>query len=162
MKNLPTLRDCLLVLTLGISVFCSMMIITWAKTKEVSYRPLVQDLRLINAVEVVDVLDQYKIDYRVDFENHLLYVNQQQTIDAKVALARIGLSIDYPKFSKHSDLQQAFDELAKSLHHQQQDLPYTQQPWFMELVRLVLAAFMVILVVVRPLIKELFDFKDEE
>ncbi len=165
MNNIPAVRYLVLLLVFAISLVFSVMLITWSREPEVNYRPLVQDLRLVDAVVVVDVLEQYKIDYRIDLKTHLLYVNRRQTDEARIALARTGIGIDYPKFSKHQELQQAFDELKLSLDKQQRAQPIFEQPWFSELIRQALAALVLIvlmLAIVRPALATFIGEKPEE
>ena len=97
-----------LLFILGLSLIIAIYVITWANDKSVIYRPLIQDMRLVDAVKISDILDQERIYYYADVKNHMLYVNQAQSELARVSLAKIGLVIEYPKITKHDDLNKAY------------------------------------------------------
>ncbi|MCP4255833.1 MAG: hypothetical protein GY775_21020, partial [Candidatus Scalindua sp.] len=102
-----------LLLVLGISMLLAIFVVKWANEDSPVYRPLIQDMRLVDSVKIADVLDQERIYYYADVKNHMLYVNQEQSELARVSLAKIGIVIEYPEITKHSDLNKAYDEFIK-------------------------------------------------
>ena len=150
---------------LGVSLIISIYIIAWANDKTPIYRPLIQDMRLVDAVKISDVLDQERIYYYADVKNHMLYVNQEQTELARVSLAKIGLVIDYPEIVKHDDLNKAYAEFIKQQKESEVSGPIWQQRWFIQVVKLVMGALVVIVLilsVVRPALKEIIDSEEEK
>ena len=144
--------------TLVLAIVTSIFIINWAKSENLMFRPLIQDMRLIDSVKVADVLDQEKIEYYSDVKNHILYVNQAKTEQARVALAKVGFVIEYPAITKYNDLHKAYDEFVKQQNELKAEGPIWEEPAFVILVRLVIGGLVVIvliLAIVRPLLKEL-------
>jgi flagellar biosynthesis/type III secretory pathway M-ring protein FliF/YscJ len=136
-----------------ISFMLTIFIIRWAKTDEPEYRPLLSDMRLLDAVKVADILDRTNIDYRADVQNHILYVNKEHSVQARIELAKIGIVIEYPKFVETADLNEAYKKLSQQLSDEANNRPYYQQNWFYKVVKLLLAVLVIIvliLVVVRP------------
>ena len=115
-------------MTLGISLIIAIFVIIWAKTESPVYRPLIQDMRLVDSVKIADVLDQERIQYRADVTNHMLYVNQAQSQLARISLAKIGYVIEYPEITKHADLNKAYDEFIKQKKLQEETGEIWQRP----------------------------------
>jgi len=143
----------------------AIFVVKWANEDSPIYRPLIQDMRLVDSVQISDVLDQERIYYYADVKNHMLYVNQEQTELARVSLAKIGIVIEYPEITKHSDLNKAYDEFIK----QKKELETTgllwQQPWFFKIIKLVMGALVIIILmlsIVRPALKEIILDEDEK
>ncbi|MAD88806.1 MAG: hypothetical protein CMK64_03820 [Pseudoalteromonas sp.] len=97
-------------MTLGISLIIAIFVIIWAKSESPDYRPLIQNMRLVDSVKIADVLDQERIQYHADVKNQMLYVNQAQSELARISLAKIGYVIEYPEITKHDDLNKAYAE----------------------------------------------------
>ncbi len=136
-----------------ISITLAIFIIRWAKAEEVEYRPLLSDMRLLDAVKVADILDRTGIDYRADVQNHILYVNIEHSVQARIELAKSGIVIEYPKFVETTDLNEAYKKLSQQLADEAKNRPYYQQNWFYKVVKLLLATVLLIvliLAVVRP------------
>ncbi|MDK1286314.1 hypothetical protein [Pseudoalteromonas umbrosa] len=126
-----------LLLVLASSVIFAVLIIVWARQDNPTFRPLVQDMRLVDAVLIADVLDQERIAYYADVKNQMLYVDQAKTEHARVSLAKVGIVIDYPKINKHSDLGDAYEAFLEQKTREQAKIELWEQPWFMKVARLI-------------------------
>jgi flagellar biosynthesis/type III secretory pathway M-ring protein FliF/YscJ len=150
---------------LGLSLIIAIYVIAWANDKSPVYRPLIQDMRLVDSVKISDVLDQERIYYYADVKNHMLYVNQEQSELARVSLAKIGIVIEYPEITKHHDLNKAYAEFIKQKKEAEVSGPIWQKPWFFKIIKLVMGALVIIiliLAVVRPALKEIIYDEDEK
>ncbi|RZQ55170.1 hypothetical protein C1E23_00295 [Pseudoalteromonas phenolica] len=163
MNSLIT-KELKLMMTLGISLIIAIFVIIWARSESPIYRPLIQDMRLVDSVKIADVLDQERIQYRADVKNHMLYVDQAQSELARISLAKIGYVIEYPEITKHSDLNKAYDEFIKQKKLQEETGEIWQKPWFLRTVRLALGAIVIIVLilsVVRPTLMAMLNEDDE-
>jgi flagellar biosynthesis/type III secretory pathway M-ring protein FliF/YscJ len=154
-----------LLLVLAVSVLIAIFVVKWANEDSPIYRPLIQDMRLVDSVQISDVLDQERIYYYADVKNHMLYVNQEQTELARVSLAKIGIVIEYPEITRHTDLNKAYDEFIKQKEVDEETGKIWQRPWFFKLVKLVMGALVVIiliLAVVRPALASIIYDEDEK
>lgn len=152
-------------MVLGISVLLAIFVVKWANVDSPVYRPFIQDMRLVDSVKIADVLEQERIDYYADVKNHMLYVNQEQSELARVSLAKIGIVIEYPEITKHTDLNKAYDEFIKQKKREVETGNVWQRPWFFKLVKLVMGALVIIiliLAVVRPALKSIIYDRDEK
>lgn len=143
----------------------AIFIVKWANVDSPVYRPLIQDMRLVDSVKIADVLEQERIYYYADVKNHMLYVNQEQSELARVSLAKIGIVIEYPEITKHTDLNKAYDEFIKQKKREVETGNVWQRPWFFKLVKLVMGALVIIiliLAVVRPALKSIIYDRDEK
>ena len=143
----------------------AVFVVKWANEDSPIYRPLIQDMRLVDSVKISDVLDQERISYYADVKNHMLYVNQEQTELARVSLAKIGIVIEYPEITKHNDLNKAYDEFIKQKKREEETGKIWQKPLFFKLVKLVMGALVIIvliLAVVRPALASIIYDKDEK
>ncbi|KZN30507.1 hypothetical protein N480_06000 [Pseudoalteromonas luteoviolacea S2607] len=150
-----THKDAILYAVLTCSVMLITAIIIWAKTP--NFRPLIDDLRLVDAVKITDVLDMQKITYHADVESHMLYIDERHTQNARLALARAGFVFEYPKHESFSALPKACAELESQLG-QYASMPIWQQPWFMSVLRLIMGTLIIIIfivAVVRPALSAL-------
>ncbi|MFT4928358.1 MAG: flagellar biosynthesis/type III secretory pathway M-ring protein FliF/YscJ [Phenylobacterium sp.] len=136
-----------LFLVLVISIGISFRLVLWAE--EPQMRPLMSDLRVADSVKVVDVLDQYAIRYHIDLSHHMLYVEAQKNDAARIALARVGIIIEYPDYLGKVDTPKA-DKQGKAFK------PFYEEPWFIKLYRLGMASLVIIVLfvaVVRPMFR---------
>lgn len=143
----------------------AIFIVKWANVDSPVYRPLIQDMRLVDSVKIADVLEQERIYYYADVKNHMLYVNQEQSELARVSLAKIGIVIEYPEITKHTDLNKAYDEFIKQKKREVETGSVWQRPWFFKLVKSVVGALVIIiliLAVVRPALKSIIYDRDEK
>ena len=153
----------IVLIVLSISVFIAFMVLKWASEETPVYRPLLQDMRLVDSVKIADVLDQQKIHYYADIKNQMLYVNQRQTEQARVSLAKIGIVINYPKVTVHSDLNKAYDEFIQQQQAQDKQEIW-KTAWFERVIKMMTGAIIVIvmiLAVIRPALKRLLDEENE-
>jgi flagellar biosynthesis/type III secretory pathway M-ring protein FliF/YscJ len=140
----------------GFSIFIAILIIIWSRQPE--YRPLVQDLRLADSVRIADVLDQKSLRYYADIKSHMLYVDTKQIIDAKIALAKTGIVIDYPNIKVSEDLREAFEQLELQLERKNTNAPIYQQEWFPPLFKLITSMLVVMVLtlsIIRPALRAL-------
>jgi flagellar biosynthesis/type III secretory pathway M-ring protein FliF/YscJ len=154
-----------LILVIGLSLIIAVFIITWANDKSPIYRPLIQDMRLVDSIKISDVLDQERIYYYADVKNHMLYVNQDQSELARVSLAKIGIVIDYPEITKHADLNKAYAEFIKQKKESELSGPLWEKPWFFKIIKLMMGALVIIiliLTIVRPALREIILGEDEK
>jgi flagellar biosynthesis/type III secretory pathway M-ring protein FliF/YscJ len=145
------------------SLLIAIFIMVWGKIPD--YRPLVQDLRLTNAVKIADVLDQNSVLYFADIKNHMLYVDTKDIVKAKLELAKIGIVIDYPNIKMSEDLNESFKLLESQLLKRDSDIPLYQQKWFYPVIKLIISMLVVItliLSIVRPALKTLLYPNDNE
>lgn len=152
-------------MVLGISVLLAIFAVKWANDDSPIYRPLIQDMRLVDSVKIADVLDQERIYYYADVKNHMLYVNQEQSELARVSLAKIGIVIEYPEITTHADLNKAYDEFIKQKKLEEETGKLWQRPWFFKLVKLVMGALVIIVLilsVVRPALASILLDEDEK
>lgn len=143
----------------------AIFIVAWSRVDEPEYRPLVQDMRLVDAVKIADVLDKSEIDYFADVKNHTLYVNQNQSVEARIELAKIGIVIEYPKISLHEDLHEAYANLNENLEREKTYGPIHEQPWFLRVVRLLIGGLILIVLIlsiVRPVLATILLSEDEK
>jgi flagellar biosynthesis/type III secretory pathway M-ring protein FliF/YscJ len=120
-------------------------------------------MRLVDSVEIVDVLDQEQIKYYSDVKNYMLYVDKAQSDLARVALAKRGFVIEYPEITKHSDLNKAYDEFIKQQKEKKLNGKIWEQPEFLPILKLVVGGLVIIVVVlglVRPILRQ-FLLEDE-
>ena len=156
-------REIALALIIGFSLFIAIFTIVWSRQPD--FRPLVQDLRLTDAVKISDILDQQSVRYYADIKSHILYVDRQHIIEAKIGLAKAGIVIDYPNIKLNEDLNESFEQLEAQMKDKKLDAPLYQQDWFQPLVKLISSMFVIItliLGVVRPALKALIYPNDEE
>lgn len=150
-------RQVILVAALVICVAISIFVVVWAQ--EPDYRPLVQDIRLVDAVKIADVLDQNRIHYRAEIHSHMLWVSEEQTIDARIALARAGIEIDYPPIQQRYELAKVCGEFNPALYQGfEQGAPIWEQTWAMRALKLVMGGLIIIvliLAIVRPMLRSL-------
>ncbi|MBS0042891.1 hypothetical protein KFE26_11315 [Shewanella sp. M16] len=152
-----------LLVVLCISVLLAIFVLKWTNEDDPIYRPLIQDMRLVDSVTIADVLDQEHIHYYADVKNHMLYVNREQSELARVSLAKIGIVIEYPEVTKHSDLNKAYDEFIKQKKLEEETGKIWQKPWFFKLVKLIMGALVIIvliLAVVRPALAAIINDED--
>jgi len=165
-----TINKCLtkknkILAVLVVSLIIAINIISWANDTTPIYRPLIQDMRLVDSVKISDVLDQERINYYADVKNHMLYVNQEQSELARVSLAKIGFVLDYPEIVKHNDLNKAYAVFIKQQKESEVSGPIWQQLWFLRVIKLAMGALVVIILilsVVRPALKELIYDEEEK
>jgi len=159
------IKYALLVLFLFICLLIAIFVIVWANEPE--RRPLIQNITLVDAVKIIDVLEVSKIPYITRLDSQMILVNDEDMERARIALARIGLVIDYPEIKQMANAGEACDLLETKIYEYQNDLntPFTKQPYFLKLVKLMLGALVIIILifsVVRPALQELLGQLDDK
>lgn len=161
--NLPvSRRDIILIMALAGSVLFALFIVKWAQ--EPDFRPLIQDIRLIDAVKIADILDQNKVLYKTDIASHMIFVAEDQNTKARVALARAGIEIDYPRFERTADITGLCAKAGEDFKHCE-EVPLWQQPWAMRALKLIMGGLVLIvfiLAIVRPMLRHLLYPEDIE
>lgn len=155
-------RNYSLIAVLVTSLVIAVLVINWSRA--LSFRPLVQDMRLVDAVKIVDVLEVAEIPYKADIKNHILYVSEAHSDQARLVLARIDMVIDYPDKNSFSTLPKACLLLEQQMETSEIQ-PIWMQTWFTKVVRLTLGALVIIvliLAVVRPALSALIYPEDKE
>ncbi|AOT08133.1 hypothetical protein [Pseudoalteromonas luteoviolacea] len=153
-----------LLFVIAVSIIFAILTIVWARQDSPIFRPLVQDMRLVDAVLISDVLDQERIAYYADVKSQMLYVDQAKTEHARVSLAKVGIVIDYPKITKYSDLDEAYHAFLEQNSREQVKAELWEQPWFFRVVRLAAGALIIlvlILNVVRPALRAIILEQDK-
>ncbi|AZZ98799.1 hypothetical protein [Pseudoalteromonas sp. R3] len=148
-------RQYLLLAVLAVSILACIFIISWARTPE--YRPLVQDMRVVDAVKIVDILEMHDISYRAELSQHILYVQKRDADQARLALARAGFVFEYPEKDRFTGLPEACT-LLEDQAGEKKVKPLWEQPWFMQSQRLLMGALVMIvfiLAVIRPALSAL-------
>ena len=100
------------------------VVIIWSRAPE--YRPLIQDMRLVNAVKIVDVLDVKEIPYKADIKNHIWYVDVLHQTN-KASLAKVGFVLII-QIKMH--LVQYHKHVPYLKHKKQENRPIHQTEWF--------------------------------
>ncbi|WP_440906328.1 hypothetical protein ACMZOO_02660 [Catenovulum sp. SX2] len=124
-------------------------------------RPLIANIELVDAVKVVDVLERENIQYYTNLEAKMISIQSLDMDQARIALARAGIVINYPEVYTVTDPESACMQLEVKMeqaHDLDKSRPAYEQPWFARLVRLVMGTVIIIVfitTVVRPLLREL-------
>ena len=142
----------------------AVFVVAWSQENPPLYRPLIQDLRLVDSVKISDTLDQQKIHYYADVKNHMLYVEQEQSELARISLAKIGIVIEYPHITKYNDLSEAYDALLQQSIQSAKPVNVWHEPWFLKLVKLIVGGLIIIVIIlsiVRPILQEIIGESDE-
>ncbi len=77
---------------------------------------------------------------------------------ARVALAKIGIVINYPEIIQYDDLHKAYDEFIKQQKESEVLKPLWQQLWFPQVVKMIMGTLVVITLIVsviRPALKKI-------
>ena len=163
MRDADIVRQSILVAALVICIAICIFILLWAQ--QPGYRPLVQDIRLADAVKVADVLDQNRIGYYTDIQSHMIYVLEDHNVSARIALARAGIEIDYPNRVNQPSLYEVCEKALPSDKKAKELLPLWEQPWAMRALRLIMGGLIIItliLAIVRPMLRQLIYPDDVE
>lgn len=137
-----------LVAVIGLAFFFAVLIVFWAKEESVSYRPLIQDMRLVDSIKIADILDKERIQYYADIKNHMLYVAQEQSEKARLSLAKMGYVIEYPFVTKRENLNQAYDKILANHQAEKESAPIYEQFWFINITKLIMGALIIMIVVI--------------
>ncbi len=160
-----TAKQGLLAVALGICTMLAIFIVAWAQESEPPiYRPLVQDIKLVDSVKIADVLEQNNIQYITDIKAHMIFVAQADNVRARIALARVGIEIDYPTNIPVRELAKVCADALPQIEPPT-EIPLWEQRWAMRALKLVMGGLIMvvlILAVVRPMLKELIYPNDKD
>ncbi|WP_371833018.1 flagellar basal-body MS-ring/collar protein FliF [Halopseudomonas sp.] len=90
LSRLPMLRQFGLLVGLAASVAIGFAVVLWSQEPE--YRPLYNSMDGFDAGQVVDLLQQSRIDYKVEPNSGALLVRSEDLADARMRLASAGIS----------------------------------------------------------------------
>ena len=160
-----TKKQILLILILLVCLVMAFYVVSWANEPE--KRPLIQNIALVDAVKIVDALEASKIPYVTHLDNQMILVNNEDMDYARLALARVGIVIDYPNVKQMANAGEACDALESKIFEYATDpnIPITEKPYFLHLLKLIMGAvvlIVLILSVVRPALHELIEKLDDE
>jgi flagellar M-ring protein FliF len=88
-NNLSLLRQAGLMIGLAASVAIGFAVVLWTQGED--YRPLYASLDRLDSSEVFDILDQHRIDYRIDSSTGALLVPAKDIHMARLRLAEVGI-----------------------------------------------------------------------
>ncbi|MFA5678510.1 MAG: flagellar basal-body MS-ring/collar protein FliF [Pseudomonas sp.] len=89
LAKLPMMRQFALLVGLAASVAIGFAVVLWSQQPE--YRPLYGSMDNLNASQVVDVLQQSRIRYKVEPNSGALLVRSEDLADARLQLASAGV-----------------------------------------------------------------------
>lgn len=90
LSQLPMMRQFALLVGLAASVAIGFAVVLWSQQPE--YRPLYGSMDNLNASQVVEVLQQSRIRYKVEPNSGALLVRSEDLADARLQLASAGVS----------------------------------------------------------------------
>ena len=88
-NNLNLLRQVGLMVALAASVAIGFAVVLW--TQEEDYRPLYSNLNQLDSSEIISILEQNAIQFKVDTKTGALLVTAQDIHTARLKLAEVGL-----------------------------------------------------------------------
>ncbi|MFT6102820.1 MAG: flagellar M-ring protein FliF [Granulosicoccus sp.] len=88
-NNLNLLRQVGLMVALAASVAIGFAVVLW--TQEDDYRPLYSSLNQLDSSEIISILEQNAIEFKVDTKTGALLVTAQDIHTARLKLAEVGL-----------------------------------------------------------------------
>lgn len=90
LAQLPMLRQFALLIGLAASVAIGFAVVLWSQEPE--YRPLYSSMNNLDATQVMDVLAQSRIRYKVEPNSGALLVRSEDLADARMRLASAGVN----------------------------------------------------------------------
>ena len=90
-------KQAMLILCLVICIVVGIETSVTVLTKKPEMQPLLTNLSVADVPKVMDVLDENKIWYRINPPDNVLYVSKEQSDEARVALASVGIVVESPK-----------------------------------------------------------------
>jgi flagellar biosynthesis/type III secretory pathway M-ring protein FliF/YscJ len=162
------LKQIPIIIVLAICLCLAVFVILWANEPE--RRPLIQNILVVDAVKIIDVLDVSGIPYTSNLANKMILVNDEDMDRARLALAKVGYVVEYPDIKEMIGSNEACSSLETTLKEQAKEQrtnrPLFEQPWFLKIMKLVMGALVIIVLilsVVRPALFALIgdDTEDE-
>jgi flagellar biosynthesis/type III secretory pathway M-ring protein FliF/YscJ len=133
----------------------AVFVIMWANEPE--RRPLIQNILVVDAVKIIDILEVSEIPYTSNLANKMILVNDEDMDRARLALAKFGYVVEYPDIKEMLNSNEACSSLEAKLAEQNieetTNRPLFEQPWFLKYVKLLMGALIIIVLilsVVRP------------
>lgn len=130
---------------------------------DIDMSPLMSDMKVADAAKITDTLNQHEIHYRMDMQYHMLFVDKSKRSDARVALARVGIVQEYPQYKGRVQLPS--DTVEQPSDRGQTELPVYMQLWFLQIIRLVAAALVIIVLIqtaMKPMLRALIYPEDSD
>ncbi len=156
LSNLSLVRQIAIMIGLAASVALGFGIVIWSQ--DPFYRPLLEDLSVVDASKAVDILEEHDIGYQIDVKEHILYVELQSADLARLKLAKNGFDVEFNGV-EGSTPQRIEDELLKKCGQVIQfEGKLVNQVWFYSILKEligVLSVLLIVLCTIRPLLKEL-------
>ena len=106
LSNLSILRQIGIMIGLAASVALGFGVVLWSQ--EPTYRPLQANVSNADASQIVDILSQQEIKFKVDTNNGVIMVESDRIHDARLELARAGYSLGDTNGYELLDKQQQF------------------------------------------------------
>ncbi len=97
-SGLSTTKQYSLMLFFAVCVLFGVYFVKWLG--EPNFRPIINDISVIDSSKAVDILEQHEIKYKVDVAQRILYIDVARSVEAKLALAKAGFDMEYPKYVK--------------------------------------------------------------
>ncbi|MBA6381341.1 MULTISPECIES: hypothetical protein [unclassified Colwellia] len=172
MKNIPIseeqLKQIQIIIVLIICLSMAIFVIMW--TNEPERRPLIQNILVVDAVKIIDILEVSEIPYTSNLANKMILVNDADMDRARLALAKFGYVVEYPDIKEMMNSNEACSSLEATLKEKEIDKksnrPLFEQPLFLKTFKLGMGALIIIVLilsVVRPALIALIgdDIEDE-
>ena len=122
-------------------------IVFWAKSPD--FRPLINDVRQIDAVKTFDVLEQHGIRYRHETAPPLLLVEDKRWLEARLLLAKNGITTNLPEY-------QSLAKEWRKKHYDGKPAPWYESPEINKMVKLLCATLLIsvlIIFLMKPLLR---------
>ncbi|PKI15944.1 hypothetical protein [Colwellia sp. 12G3] len=126
------IKQILLVIVLTFCLALAIVVISWANEHE--KRPLIQDIKLVDEIKIIDALEASNISYVTRLDSQMILVNDEEMDQARLALARIGIVIDYPDVRQMANASEACDVLEAKIYEYANapNTPLTDKPYFIK------------------------------
>jgi len=169
LKNIPVsenqLKEIQIIIALIICLSMAVFVVMWANEPE--RRPLIQNILVVDAVKIIDILEVSEIPYTSNLANKMILVNDEDMDRARLALAKFGYVVEYPDIKEMMNSNEACSSLEATLKEQEikTNRPLFEQPGFLKLVKLGMGGLIIIILifsVVRPALIALIGDNVEE
>ncbi len=151
-NQLPIVQQAMYMVLVSASVAIGFFIVLWSQ--EPMYRPLINDIAVVDASKAVDLLELENIEYSVDVHNRILYVESSLSSEARLILAKAGFDMELPDRVTLKNLSEQEDNLLHCINSSSwnsDNLIY--QSWFQSLIKQLLglvSIWLLIICVLRP------------
>ncbi len=154
-NQLPIFQQAMYMVLMSASVAIGFSIVLWSQ--EPMYRPLIDDISIVDASRAIDLLELERIEYSVDIHNRILYVDSSLSSEARLILAKAGFDMELPNRITLDNLSEQEDNLLNCINSSSwdsNDLLY--QPWFQSIIKQIfglISIWLLIICVLRPAIR---------